>query len=62
MAQSAEPWWADARLWVGVFVVLFWPAALLADVPGVLVLLAVVGVAAFVTQKAAARRGSTARP
>jgi steroid 5-alpha reductase family enzyme len=44
-------WWADARFWVALFVVGFWPAVLVAEIVGLAILLAVVVGGAYVTQR-----------
>jgi hypothetical protein len=62
--RGVPGWCADARLWVTIFIVGFWPAALLGRVFGVIVLLAVVAGGAYLANVAVRRSdadGSTAR-
>jgi hypothetical protein len=55
-------WLVDARLWVALFVVGFWPAAIFGDVVGVLLLLVVVVGGSYAANALARRRGSAASP
>jgi hypothetical protein len=63
MAQRSVPaWLVDARFWVSLFVVGFWPAVLIGRFVGLAVLLVVVVGGAYVVNVLARRsQGSTAR-
>jgi steroid 5-alpha reductase family enzyme len=51
-----ENWWADARFWVALFVVGFWPAVLIGEIAGLAILLVLVVGGALVTQRMARSR------
>jgi hypothetical protein len=65
MAKPSVPGWtADARFWLTVFVIAFWPAVIFGHMVGLVILLAVVVVGAYTASQLVrrSRTGDAAGP